>query len=114
MLKNALKLASSGLIALSLNGLAYGQAATVTQQYLGAPVPSPVVAVELDAAPSRALAGGTGGALGPGMPPASQPASTYGGRIQSQASPAMYTGVGSTGGPTGLGSGSATLDLQRR
>ena len=113
-MKNALKLASSGLIALSLNGPAYGQASTVTQQYLGAPVPSPVAAVELDAAPSRALAGRSGGAVGLGLPSAGPSVSIYGERIQSQASPAMYTGVGSTGGSKGLASGSVTLDLQRR
>lgn len=77
---------------------AWGQAATATQQYLGAPLPNPVMAVELDAAPGRLSQppGGTAGAQGGVSGPMDSSAGGYGARVQSQTSPGTFTGIGAT------------------
>jgi hypothetical protein len=100
----SLLIASLGLMTLG----AHAQSASVTQQFLGAPVPSPVVAVELDAGPARALpqypasAAGGFGVGRPGLSYSASSADSYGSRLASQASPAMFTGAGVAASGGGL------------
>lgn len=78
------------------------QSVTVTQQFLGASVPGAVLAVELDAAPSRAMprysnpdpGSGIAGLM-PGAVASSSPDSTS--AASAALSPPMYTGAGVAG-----------------
>jgi hypothetical protein len=97
MFTKLLTICGASLMGVSLSGLVYAQASTVTQRFLGAPVPNAVVAVELDAAPSRSLTAPSAGPSSIGMTSVGQPTATYAERIQSLGSPSMYTGAASVG-----------------
>lgn len=96
----AVLVASVGWMTLS----AQAQSASVTQQFLGTPVPNPVLAVELDAATTRAMpqqpasaVGGLGAARqGPSYSVSSPDAYT------SQTAPPMFTGAGVAASAGGL------------
>ena len=104
ILVRSLILSGLGLMTLG----AHAQSTSVTQQFLGAPVPSPVVAVELDSAPARALpqqsaaAADSVSSARPGISYSASSVDSYGSRLSSQASPAMYTGVGVAASGGGL------------
>jgi hypothetical protein len=73
-------------------GLAAAQSPVVQPQYFGAAV-SPITAVELSTAASRPLGQPAFTAEAP-VAPLSGGSATYGQRIQSDLSPATYTGLG--------------------
>jgi hypothetical protein len=104
ILVRSLILSGLGLMTLG----AHAQSTSVTQQFLGAPVPSPVVAVELDAAPARAMpqhpasAAAASGSGRTGISYSASSADSYGSRMASQAAPAMYTGAGVAASAGGL------------
>jgi hypothetical protein len=105
ILVRSLILSGLGLMTLG----AHAQSTSVTQQFLGAPVPSPVVAVELDAGPARAMpqhpasaAAASGSSGQTGISYSASSADSYGSRMASQAAPAMYTGAGVAASAGGL------------